>query len=187
MVGNDIVDTARAKKDSNWERPGFLNKLFTTQEQEIIHRSKDSFLTVWKLWSIKEAAYKLYVQINPCRFYNPKKFKYAKEANCEVVRFNDFKCYVSTKITLDYIISEARLDLKSMTSKVFKFQNIAPELQSKTIRNEALIYMSRHLNKPIESIKIMTTEYSIPVVKTYSRDWPISLTHHGDYGAFALT
>ena len=33
MVGNDIVDLAEAKKASNWQRPRFLEKLFTPNEQ----------------------------------------------------------------------------------------------------------------------------------------------------------
>jgi hypothetical protein len=33
---NDIVDLALARKESNWKRPGYLNKIFTTKEQLLI-------------------------------------------------------------------------------------------------------------------------------------------------------
>ena len=44
MIGNDIVDIAEAKKDSNWQRSRFLDKLFTSKEQQLVHQSKNSFL-----------------------------------------------------------------------------------------------------------------------------------------------
>ena len=33
MIGNDIIDLALAKKENNWQRKGFLDKLFTPKEQ----------------------------------------------------------------------------------------------------------------------------------------------------------
>ena len=33
MIGNDIVDLNLAERQSNWQRPGFLEKQFTIQEQ----------------------------------------------------------------------------------------------------------------------------------------------------------
>jgi len=75
MIGNDIVDIAEARQRSNWQRPRFLDKLFTLQEQQLIQNSDNSFLMVWRLWSMKESAYKLYTQLHPSRFYNPKQFE----------------------------------------------------------------------------------------------------------------
>ena len=43
MIGNDIVDLQLAKKQSNWQRKGFLDKQFTVSEQEEIARSKNPF------------------------------------------------------------------------------------------------------------------------------------------------
>ena len=39
MIGNDIVDLALAQKESNWKRKGFLDKIFTLQEQLFINLS----------------------------------------------------------------------------------------------------------------------------------------------------
>ena len=64
MIGTDIIDIVEAKKTSNWERPRFLEKLFTSNEQQLIHNSENKFVMVWRLWSMKEAAYKLYIQLN---------------------------------------------------------------------------------------------------------------------------
>ena len=33
MIGNDIIDLDVAKTESNWKRKGFLDKIFTANEQ----------------------------------------------------------------------------------------------------------------------------------------------------------
>lgn len=182
MVGNDIVDIAQAKKDSNWQRPRFLDKLFTLNEQQTIHASNHPFLMVWRLWSMKEAAYKLYTQFNPSRFYNPKGFECEINEKRGVVRFKNFHCYVETKIASDYIISEARLESKSMTSKVIEFKNRKPKLQSEAIRKEALKFLNLH----DENARIVSSKFNIPALEINSEKTPISLSHHGNYGAFAI-
>ena len=44
MIGNDIIDLAFARKESNWQRPGFLNKIFTPDEQWLIANAKNESL-----------------------------------------------------------------------------------------------------------------------------------------------
>lgn len=73
MIGNDLVDLKLAAKQSNWQRKGFLDKLFTPKEQGCILNSSNPFETVWLLWSMKESAYKAYLQTHNERFFAPKK------------------------------------------------------------------------------------------------------------------
>lgn len=58
MIGNDIVDLAIAAVESNWQRRGFLDKIFTVAERFLIHSAKDAELMVWLMWTMKESAYK---------------------------------------------------------------------------------------------------------------------------------
>ena len=74
MIGNDVVDLNLAKTESNWQRKGFLEKQFTEFEINEILSSANPFLKVWLFWSMKEAAYKCYVQEHQKRFFAPKKF-----------------------------------------------------------------------------------------------------------------
>lgn len=60
MIGNDIIDLALAQKESNWKRKGFLDKIFSLNEQLLILNAKKPDVMVWNLWSRKEAAYKIY-------------------------------------------------------------------------------------------------------------------------------
>lgn len=58
MIGNDIVDLHLAASQASWKRKGFLEKVFTPSERELIEASEIRFLYIWLLWSMKEAAYK---------------------------------------------------------------------------------------------------------------------------------
>jgi phosphopantetheinyl transferase (holo-ACP synthase) len=74
MIGNDIIDLLQARAESDWQRKGWINKIFTAKEQELIATSTTKELMVWLLWSMKEAAYKIYHREFKEMFYAPKKF-----------------------------------------------------------------------------------------------------------------
>ncbi len=189
MVGNDIVDIAEANQKSNWQRPRFLDKLFTLQEQQLIQNSDNSFLMVWRLWSMKESAYKLYTQLHPSRFYSPKQFE------CEInepqgeVRYKDFICYVKTNVTSQYIISESRLVTSNMISECIEMKTISSENQSDTIKAQLLSAIAKQFNIVKEDLTILKSEFGIPSVYQNSKklNIGISISHHGSYGAYAIS
>lgn len=74
MLGNDIIDLHQARAESNWQRKGWVSKIFTGQEQEFIAASSEKELLVWLMWSMKEAAYKIYYREFKEMFYTPHKF-----------------------------------------------------------------------------------------------------------------
>lgn len=71
MIGNDVVDINQSRLESNRHRKGFLEKLFSVQEQEIIHKAPDAEQMTWRLWSMKEAAYKIYNRQTGIRAFMP--------------------------------------------------------------------------------------------------------------------
>jgi len=73
MIGNDVIDLNAARCDSNWQRAGFLQKLFSCKEQDIILMSRNPEIMVWVLWSMKEAAYKIYNRQTGIREFIPHK------------------------------------------------------------------------------------------------------------------
>ncbi|MFC4740140.1 4'-phosphopantetheinyl transferase superfamily protein [Flavobacterium ponti] len=83
MIGNDVVDLVVGRKESNWKRKGFLNKLFTTFEQDLIQKAPNQDEMVWMLWSIKESVYKAYQRINYNEGFYPIKI--------EIIEINDQK------------------------------------------------------------------------------------------------
>lgn len=104
MIGNDIIDLALAKVQSNWKRKGYLDKIFTTQEQLVIFNSDNPESMVWNLWSRKEAAYKIFNRQTGIRAYNPIQFECfgSKEIIGRVHAF-DIVYFSKTEITTEYI------------------------------------------------------------------------------------
>jgi phosphopantetheinyl transferase (holo-ACP synthase) len=73
MIGNDVIDILQSRKESNWRRKGFLEKIYTPDEQLLISTATDPESMVWILWSMKEAAYKIYNRQTKIREYSPQK------------------------------------------------------------------------------------------------------------------
>jgi phosphopantetheinyl transferase (holo-ACP synthase) len=103
VIGNDIVDLALAQRESNWQRKGFLHKLFTANEQHLILNSNNPELMVWNFWSRKEACYKIYNRQSGQRVFNPIQF----ECEADRVVFGDNIFYTQTEITPDYVYTIA--------------------------------------------------------------------------------
>lgn len=154
MIGNDIVDLELAKKESNWLREGFVEKIFTNQEQNLIFDSLDPELMIWNLWSRKEAAYKIYNRQTGIRGYFPWELCCDIEnLNLGIVTVKDFVYYTQTQITADYTYTIA------VCQPTF-FDKI------KTL-------------KTVDSIK---KENGIPyILDEFNTIQPVSITHHGRY------
>lgn len=106
MIGNDIVDLALAKVESNWKRKRYLDKIFTVQEQYLIYNSDNSEIMVWNLWSRKEAAYKIFNRQTGIRAFNPIQFEnFGVENNIGSVHAFNVIYFTKTEITTEYIHS----------------------------------------------------------------------------------
>ena len=181
MIGNDIIDLSFARSESNWQRRGFLEKQFTANEQKLILTAKNSFILVWKLWSMKEAAYKIYLQQNETRFFAPKKFYCLLQSGKKgLVYFKDQIFYTSSVVSQKYIFTLASLEKETKAySKI-----VTPELIDKTIKNK-LEYGSAFSALEIEQKKSKNgapSYYYNDMLLTRS----CSISHHGNYGVFSL-
>ena len=134
MIGNDIVDLALARKESNWKRKGFFDKIFTSKEQSFINLYENQEIMIWNLWSRKEAAYKIYNRQTGIRKYNPIQFE-CLNMNLEIekVVFENQVFYTKTEITSDHIYTIAVSDLENFNriqsldhNKVIEKQNGIP-------------------------------------------------------------
>ncbi len=188
MVGNDIVDLQEARQ-SRWEDPRFLDKLFTVEEQQYIKTATDSFTAIWHLWSMKEAAYKLHVQQYPRRFYAPKAFVCHCESSPHRVHYGAFVYYTTTKITAHYILSEARCQTAKMSSVCLPLVCTAHEFQSQKTRRQLLDEVAKTYGFTSTGLTLKTTELGVPKLYYNAKplDIGVSLTHHGRYGAYAIS
>ena len=155
MIGNDIVDLQLAKRESNWRRKGFLDKIFTENEQIIIQNSSNQGIMVWNLWSRKEAAYKIYNRQTGIRSFNP----------------IQFECF-NVGLEIGNVVSKNKLYFtKTKVSKHF--------IHTISVLKESDFGRIKILKKSIEIIK----EKKIPFYFNEKQNtlFPISKSHHGSF------
>ena len=106
MIGNDIIDLALARKESNWKRKGFLDKIFTPKEQLLISNSENPEITVWNLWSRKEAAYKIYNRQTQIRAFIPLQLECSDIEISNGIIYGKVICYNTVYFTKTVINAE---------------------------------------------------------------------------------
>ncbi|MFD2552407.1 4'-phosphopantetheinyl transferase superfamily protein [Bizionia sediminis] len=190
MIGNDIVDLNIAAQQSNWKRPRFLNKIFTEQEQQLIHNSKNQTTTVWRLWSMKEAAYKINIQQYGGRLFAPKKLQCTILTNQKGwVRFMGQTYQTQSVVTKNSISTIAHtLAQKQFIHKVFKINDSSYQAQSDKTKQELLQLVSQYKKVPIHNLQICKDANNIPQLffKGIKQKISISMAHHGLYGGCGI-
>jgi phosphopantetheinyl transferase (holo-ACP synthase) len=182
MIGNDVVDLQLAKTQSNWQRKGFLEKQFTDFEQTEILNSKNPFLQVWLFWSMKEAAYKCYVQEFQKRFFAPKKFSCKTVSDTKgIVEINNLKYRIKYLLSDNYIYSVAfKIENKKMVSELFFIEK--NQSQTKITNTKLLTFFPKETT-------VQKNEFGVPYLYQNNIKLPvvISTSHHGNYGAFVIS
>ena len=181
MIGNDIIDLKLAKKENNYRRAGFLEKQFSSNEQALIKSTSNTFLLVWRLWSMKEAAYKVYTQQNKTRFFAPKKFDCQISSDLNgLVYFKDKLFYTSTNINDKYIFTLASLNKQT---KAFS-QVVNPHLLDEIIKNK----LEDETEFSSKGIILKKSENGVPLYyhKNILLTKSCSISHHGNFGVFSL-
>ena len=130
MIGNDLVDLTLAKTESNWRRKGYLDKIFTIAEQEIILSAAKPDEMVWTFWSMKEAAYKIHNRKTGIRNFAPSKLvcwvEFAGNKITGFVSVDDAVYFTETSILSDYVHTIAGCDLKTLPeikTSIYEFPN----------------------------------------------------------------
>ena len=192
MRGNDIVDLHAAALESNWQRKGFLEKIVTPSEQQYIHLSGNPHSTFWRLWSMKESAYKADVRLTHARIFAPQKYIcwFSDEINGIVYTGNRvYRCITSQ--TTGYIYSTA----------VAAEETKAPVIDHCfLVRGENWLQQQEYIYQRIidryaglagckkEALRICKDALNIPSLydsEDHSRLY-LSITHHGRYAAFTI-
>ncbi|AXT59510.1 4-phosphopantetheinyl transferase family protein [Aquimarina sp. AD10] len=178
MIGNDIVDLELAKKQSNWQRKGWLQKIFTETEQQLILDSCKPELQVWKFWSMKEACYKAHQRcLAHSPRYNPLSFECALNGLISI-QGEQYQSIVES--TGQYVYSVAKKMPLPYTSKIFD-----TKVDLKVKLSEFVTMSSNN----ISSVHITKDQNNIPqlLVNAKTVKYTFSFTNHGKYAAFAIT
>ena len=192
MTGNDVVDIATAAKESNWRRKGFLEKIFTTKEQQYIMEAPLPDEMVWELWSMKESAYKIHLRQSGKRFFAPQKF------SCTLVTqtigrvdINNSSYQTTSIVNKDYIYSIAQpvsTENAPLINCCFTLPQKDYTGQQKFIYNKLKMDYSLACIKEKSNLAIIKDKNNIPFLycKEEKINIPVSITHHGRYAAFTI-
>jgi len=190
MVGNDIIDINETRRSSNWERPGFIQKIFTTYEQHIIHTSTDPFTTLWHLWSMKESAYKVFIQAGGNRFFNPTKIECRLESPQKgQVKINTTTIKTNTSINSNFIFSIASIDDHVIDTHIFQLSENNNKYQSYFMHQKVIKDFAKSNSLNSIDLKIQKTQTGLPTLhyKNKTLNTSLSITHHGNYGAYSIS
>lgn len=191
MIGNDLVDLKLAAKQSNWQRKGFLDKLFTPKEQGYILNSDNPFETVWLLWSMKESAYKAYLQMHNERFFAPKNLTcHLISKNTGTVLINNVLFFTESEIgdAFIYTVAFTKNQDNNFLSDCFEFDRQDFETQHSQTYQKVLTAIAYKLKLPVAQLKIEKNDQGIPqlIQGEMLLDYSFSMTHHGQFGAFCI-
>jgi phosphopantetheinyl transferase (holo-ACP synthase) len=169
MIGNDIIDLRLACQESNWQRKGYLGKIFTAAEQEIICRAITPSDMVWLLWSCKEAAYKIVNRITGKRIYNPSKF------DCTLLHQDGPA--ITGKI---YHASKSYAFISYRNDNCIHTVAVAHEIFFDSLDIYTGSSWPGHL---VEECALMKNQDGIPYIMNCcsGAPAPVSISHHGEY------
>lgn len=156
MIGNDIVDLDQAEKESNWQRKGYLDKIFTAEERFLISTAEKPGIMVWLLWTMKESAYKVRSRETKIRSFTPaciacSNLTLLQETATGNVRYEDQTYFTTSSIQENYIhtiaaqhktvLHEACIRITSYDPLNAAYKNTHPACVSHHGSYLALIYL----------------------------------------------
>lgn len=188
MIGNDIVDLKTIS--TSWQRPGFLEKVFTSHEQALIYNSGNRHRTVWRLWSMKEAAYKNYLQHNHTRFFNPKRLR------CHIINeiqgsvsIDKMHFFTNSDASEEYIHTIATIH-KYLPESIQIFQSIDTDQkrQSTSLKEQLISSLSRKIGLPKDLLSLEKMDNGTPriIYNSKKMDVSFSLSHCGRFAGYTI-
>lgn len=159
MIGNDIIDLALAQKESNWKRKGFLDKIFTPNEQFLILNARNPEVMVWNLWSRKEAAYKIYNRETQIRGYFPLQLECFELEIIDEIIFG--------KVVMKNFVYFTKTTITSQFVHTIAVKNIQDFNIIKTLKNRMNIQKTDEIPNYFEENGLSTK--------------PVSISHHGRF------
>lgn len=190
MIGNDIIDINYTRLTTDWTRRGFLEKVFTNSEQELIASAKCVFTTVWQLWSIKESAYKVHFRDAENRRLNPSRIHCTLiDPYLATAKIDNTIYFSTTNITDQYIYTFASLsDQVAPSQTILDLDTAEDNSQSQLCKDSIIQYLARQYDWKVSDITIRYNRVGAPIIYHQQKRQSIqlSMTHHGAYGAWVV-
>lgn len=182
MIGNDIVDFNDLPNNERSLSKAFLQKICANSEIETIFQSERPERTLWRIWSMKESAYKVILKKGAEPSFNPKKLETSiidQTIGQVSTKFGEIKC--QSKITQDFVHSIAFFsnEISFCLGEKKLMGNQSDFVRASLIEDYQRKYP--HVRSPIIEMRD-----SIPYLITDFATVDVSLSHHGNYVAWAF-
>lgn len=189
MIGNDIIDLNVAGINSRWQEQRFLDKLFTKEEQLFILKDGLRFQNIWRLWSMKESAYKIHARMVSSSIFNPKSFhcKITSEKS-GLVFFGDHKVNTTTENNNNVIYTTAYFQNSLHINKIVLLEGTVKQ-KHQFLKEKAIQAYVDFKSVSKTSVSILKNDHGVPQFFRNEKlqDDALTLTHHGQYGGFAIS
>lgn len=189
MIGNDIVDLSLAGSESNWQRKGFLEKVFSREEQTMIYTAQNMDQMVWLLWSFKEAAYKAHQRLkkhSPILNWLRQKcnlISITPTSALGIVSINGEHYFTASEITSEYIHTTARKHEND------HLKNMLFEGPSEAVKKLLLTKIADHFSLCTSRLSFQKNNNGIPFISYNNTLFftDFSFSDHGRYSGFSLS
>jgi len=193
VIGNDIIDLKINLKEDKASKLRYLKKICTDTEIEAICASNNPNLLLWRIWSMKESAYKIVAKKTGVRLFMPKRLETFIENEYLGKVFSEWGIFYTCSLVDEEggkIVTDASEDrnvvtysaVESIDSEMYASVEVRKLLQN-TICNKLT-----SLEPAMLELKM---QEGIPQVFVGREKMPIcvSLSHHGRWisCAFQLT
>jgi len=189
MIGNDIVDIQETRKTTNWERPRFMQKVFSTHEQKTIYASIDPFSTVWQFWSMKESAYKVFIQSGGDHFFNPSKIECRiVDSKNGQVKVGNISLITKTLVNENYLFTTAAIENDAINTRIFQLAEKNHKHQSNFMHEQIINDFAKSNSLASADLELKKSNTGIPLLfyKNQRLNTSLSITHHGKYGGYSF-
>lgn len=203
-LGNDIIDLKDPDTVNLTQKPKFLRRVYHPEELKAIEafETKEQNRRLWKLWALKEAAYKAIKRLDPETIFTPRGIRFYE--NPGQVIFNKKVCFVEVRETSEYIHASSGFPFKNFPQPTLQtwigsFQEIKQLLDSEKwsytesyseestlCRNYAAYQIQNHLKcAKVEIVKSGPGRQGVPEVWIDQKKTShlISTSHHGRFCA----
>lgn len=188
MIGNDIVDLRIVLPENNAANIQYLQKICTDKEIALINAASIPNIMLWRIWTMKEAAYKIASKKADFRLFNPKKF------NTEIINDSEGKIHcewgeykVWTYINEKWINSIAIESDKNWFADAMETEN---KDLSEEVRKALIFSYIYNLDSSAEinSLEIRKNDNGFPYLYKENQllSVNLSLSHHGKCIAWAF-
>lgn len=181
-IGNDTVNLLHPANKRVERSARYLDKCYTPREQELVLSGDSPMENMWRLWSCKEAAYKVLKKMDSTLSFVPKQFEVSfsteNSLNEAQVHFGEQVIYCSTNISNGAVTTIASNHPQVLQQIRTQFGFYAIEDESVGARDVLLMLIGAG-----NHVEIKKDRNNIPFVYDHGirrSDIDISLSH--DYG-----